>query len=167
MINIEIQGIREVIDKLKVLAKYTSEGITETLDKSTKDIVYPKLKEKFDNEGKTQYSKRWEDWTEFTIDRRTNRLGYYGSTRFAGIDKILQWSGRLKESIVGGAESTKEISKTSEGTQMILGTEVEYAKALHEGIGWNLPKRHIYEPKDFKNELIDYIREQIKAIINL
>ena len=171
MISVRIEGIPELLAKLKTLADYTSDGIAETLDESAEKVIYPIFKEKFDDEGKTKYSNRWIEWTDWTKERRELRLGYYGRVNFAGANKILQWSGRLKESITGKTEAIKEISKISEGIQMTLGTEVEYASVLQEGElrggdkGGNLPARPIYEPKDFQTELVDYIREQIVKIL--
>mgnify|MGYP001560190445 CR=1 FL=1 len=166
MINIEVQGIREVADKLKKLMDAVTKDMEKTLSDSAEGIIYPKIQERFDTEG----FGRWQPHTEKTHFFRQNRLGYYGMFKFAGEDKILQWSGRLKGSVTGGAESTKTITQTSEGTSMILGTNVPHATLLHEGgqTDWGEPMegRLIYEPEDFKTELIDYIREQIKVVIN-
>lgn len=169
MIKVDVEA-KQAIKKLIKISKYFTSpntGLGKSLAESRFQVFFPILEEKFENEGTVRGSGKWDTWSSNTIAARLLKLRYY-KTPAKTTDKILQWSGRLKDSVTKERHFDSVYRKNTFGNNIVitLGTTVPYAKKLHEGdSSKHLPARPIYVANDFKDKFYSYMENELRMVL--
>ncbi|MFQ5834324.1 MAG: hypothetical protein ACE5HR_00160 [bacterium] len=158
MIRIDIDA-KDIAGKIDEITTYLR-NYGDALRTSADFVIYPILERKFDAEGKTKQSSKWDALDPDTVNARLRRIGYYSVKSSEGATgRILHWTHRLRRSVLGkSSESVFELRKEGDKHIMTIGTRVPYAKKLHR-------KRPIYVIADIRDDVKEFLDEDLRIVV--
>ena len=123
-VSITVTGLTAVRERLAGL-EARAQNFAPALDLVAK-LLEAQTQRVFDTQGEA-LGARWQPLAASTMRARQMRWGYYRATPAGAIDRILEWTWRLRRSFVaGGSDHIREVSSST----LRWGSAVPYARFL-------------------------------------